>query len=410
MLKNRANKFRVRSQQGIKQEKGKVEYFSRPYRRSMKCLGAFVGTMLILAPIGIQAQVSRVTQVNQDIIPILHTATQGYLGVLVGDVDSDSASKLKLKDVRGAVVTLIDHDAPAAQAGIHVNDVLLEVNGQTVEGAEQFGRMMREIPAGRKVKLLVSRDGSQQTITVELVDRKAMEQEVWNRIDQGGSSFSSPGPGMAILPGGTGSGGDVPPSSGFHLPFFGSSLNVGVMVEPLTAQMADYLGVPNGVMVKQVARKSEAALSGLKAFDVILKVGQENIATTADWERALRTNKGKPAQITILRDRKQQTITLQVDSRHHKSSSELQLLTPDGGTFALAAMDPNTMLIPLATEYDFAAAMELQRQAEQMDKALLMEMQNFRMDPKQAEEFQQQMRKFRERMEEMEARSMGEFV
>ena len=61
------------------------------------------------------------------------------------------------------------------------------------------------------------------------------------------------------------------------MPFFGSSLNVGALVEPLTSQMAEYLGVPNGLMVKQVARKSEAAVAGLKAFDVILKVGTEPV-------------------------------------------------------------------------------------------------------------------------------------
>ena len=66
------------------------------------------------------------------------------------------------------------------------------------------------------------------------------------------------------------------------MPFFGSSLNVGAMVEPLTSQMAEYLGVPNGLMVKQVARKSEAAAAGLKAFDVILKVGTETMTTLPD--------------------------------------------------------------------------------------------------------------------------------
>ena len=60
----------------------------------------------------------------------LHSSSPGYMGVLVGDVDSDTATKFKLKDTHGAVITLIDHDAPAAQAGIHVNDVVLQVNGQ----------------------------------------------------------------------------------------------------------------------------------------------------------------------------------------------------------------------------------------------------------------------------------------
>jgi S1-C subfamily serine protease len=221
---------------------------------------------------------------------------------------------LKLKEVRGAVVTLIDHDAPAAQAGVRVNDVVLQVNGQTVEGAEQFSRMMREIPAGRSVSLVISRDGAVQTIAVQLADRKKMEHDVWNRLDNSGDQSTS-APGMGILSGGSG---DVP--SGFHIPFIGTStLNVGALVEPLTSQMADYLGIQGGLMIKQVARKSEAEAAGLKAFDVILKVGTDGIATTADWDRALRANQGKPVQVTILRDRRQQAVTLQVDTKRHHS-------------------------------------------------------------------------------------------
>ena len=119
---------------------------------------------------------------------LLHSSSQGYLGVLVGDVDSDSANKLKLKDVHGAVITLIDHDAPAAQVGLRVNDVVLEVNGQSVESAEAFGRMMREIPAGRKVTMLISRDGATQTITVQLADRKKLDTDVWNKLNAAATS------------------------------------------------------------------------------------------------------------------------------------------------------------------------------------------------------------------------------
>ncbi len=120
------------------------------------------------------------------------------MGVLVGDVDTDSASKLKLKDVRGAVITLIDHDAPAAQVGLRVNDVLLELNGQTVESAEAFGRMMREIPPGRKVTMLVSRDGATQTLTVQLADRKKLDTDIWNKLNDG-SDISTPVQGLGIL-------------------------------------------------------------------------------------------------------------------------------------------------------------------------------------------------------------------
>jgi S1-C subfamily serine protease len=73
-------------------------------------------------------------------------------------------------------------------------------------------------------------------------------------------------------------------------------------------------------MVKQVARKSEAAAAGLRAFDVILKVGAEPVTNLAGWDRALRANQGKPVQVTILRDKKQQTLTLQVDSKHKQGA------------------------------------------------------------------------------------------
>jgi S1-C subfamily serine protease len=238
-------------------------------------------------------------QLLEEPSPMLHSSSsQGYLGVDLADVDQGKAQALKLKEVRGAVITLIDHDAPAGQVGLKVNDVILQLNGQTVEGAEQLRRMLREIPAGRKITLEISRDGGVQTLTVQLADRRAMEQDVWNRIGAGGDVFA-PTPAMGLLSGGS----DAPLPGGFHMPLFGSSLNVGVLVEPLTSQMAEYLGVPSGLMVKQVARKSEAATAGLKAFDVILKVGPESIATMADWDRALRANRGKQVQVTVL-DRK----------------------------------------------------------------------------------------------------------
>jgi serine protease Do len=300
-----------------------MKYFSRPYRNMFHALskkslfGVSVSAVMIAGmvyrPNRAPAQSAGLAEVMQEPSALLHSSSQGYMGVLVGDIDSDSAAKLKLKDAHGVVVTLIDHDAPAAQAGVRVNDVVLQVNGQPVETTEQFSRVMREIPAGRSVSLVISRDGAVQTIAVQLADRKKMEHDVWNRLDNGGDQSTS-APGMGILSGGSG---DVP-SGGFHIPFVGSStLNVGVLVEPLTSQMADYLGIQSGLMIKQVGRKSQAEAAGLKAFDVILKVGADGIATTADWDRALRANQGKPVPVTILRDRRQQSVTLQVDTKHH---------------------------------------------------------------------------------------------
>jgi C-terminal processing protease CtpA/Prc len=295
----------------------------RPYRN----LG--FGMMLIaglaMTPREARAQANDLGQLMEDSGQMLLSSSQGYLGVDLADVDTDKAQSLKLKEVRGAVITLIDHDAPAGQIGLKVNDVVLQLNGQNVEGAEQLRKMLKEIPPGRKVSIEISRDGNVQTMAVELADRKVLGHDVWNKIGDGGDVLTPP-PSMGILAGG--GGGDAPMPGGFHMPFFGSSLNVGALVEPLTSQMAEYMGVESGLMVKQVARKSEASLAGLKAFDVILKVGSEPVANLAGWDRALRANEGRPVQVTILRDRKQQILTLQVDSKHHQGSLEKKGMAP----------------------------------------------------------------------------------
>jgi C-terminal processing protease CtpA/Prc len=424
-----------------------MKHFLRPYRSFQAAV--LLVLAIAVAPWGAGAQASGIAQMIEGPSPLLHSSSQGYLGVLVGDVDNDSAPKLKLKEARGAVVTLIDHDAPAAQVGIRVNDVVLELNGQPVEGAEQFGRMMHEIPAGHKVILVISRDGTLLNLAVELVDHKKMEQDVWNKLGTSNDELTQ-APGMGILAGG----GDAPLPGGFHMPFFGNSLNVGALVEPLTSQMADYLGVPNGLMVKQIARKSEAAAAGIKAFDVILKVGAENIATTADWDRALRANQGKPVQVTILRDRKQQTVTLQVDSKHHHA--ELEDLFSDGDCPLMAALDPDVaqelarqlvgddsaiesmsnqaealrdQLGPMRFKMSPEQAEQFRKQAEKLREGLNGEdfkfdqkqmdelkqqmgqfQQDFKLDPKQMDELRQQMEQLKRQMEEMQARSFGWFV
>jgi membrane-associated protease RseP (regulator of RpoE activity) len=300
-----------------------MKHLLRPYRPlpgipafAALCCGAlFAAACWLFLAQSAHAQGGALTSIFADPDALLgHAAPSGYLGVEFTDVDADKAQALKLKEVRGAVIMLIDHDAPAGQIGLKVNDVVLAVNGQNVANADQFRRMLRELPPGRNVSLEISRDGNIQTLGVQLVDRKALDHDVWGRIssDVSGVGIAPPVPAMGVM------GGDAPapPPSGWHMSLFTSSLNVGALVEPLTSQMADYFGVQGGLIVKQVSKKSEAAAAGFKAFDVILKVGADSILTSADWDRALRSNQGKPVQVTILRDKKQQTITLQVDSKH----------------------------------------------------------------------------------------------
>ena len=368
-----------------------MNHFLRPCRTSHLnfALGVLTAaaSCLLVAPPAAHAQARELAPFFEDTSPLLaHAGAPGYLGVDVADVDADKAQSLKLKEVRGAVITLIDHDAPAGQVGLKVNDVVLAINGQNVEGAEQLRRMLREIPSGRKISLEISRDGNIQTLAVQLVDRKAMEHDIWTRIGTGADGIApiSPPPAMGLM----GGAGDVP-SGGFHMSIFTSTLNVGALVEPLTSQMAEYLGVPSGLMVKQVTRKSEAAAAGLKAFDVILKVGSEPVTNLAGWDRALRSNQGKPVQVTVLRDKKQLTLTLQVDSKH-KGSLEIEDIFPSSDCPLMAELDQEFAQNPVAVA---AATEAMRQQAEALRNSLNPE--DFKIDSKQMEQLRQQMDEFR---------------
>jgi serine protease Do len=378
-----------------------------------------LGIGITLTPVAAHAQANSISEMIQEPSPLLghnSTSSQGYLGVDLADVDAAKAQELKLKDVKGAVITLIDHDAPAGQIGLKVNDVVVQLNGQPIEGAEQLRRMLKEIPPGRKVSLEISRDGNIQTLGVELADRRAMEHDIWNKIGNNGDVFAQP-PALGIL---SGAGGDAPVGGGFHMPFFGSTLNVGAMVEPLTSQMAEYLGVPSGLMVKQVAHKSEAEVAGLKAFDVIVKVGTEPITNLAGWDRALRSNQGKPVQVTVLRDRKQQVLTLQVDSKHHGELEWEQVFPGEDGPIvafldqtlpdlgcglarsqtaeqlqqqaeALRGQIDGMVHSEINAETRAQVAEQMRKQAEELKKQL----QNFKVDPKALDQMKQDMQNFK---------------
>ena len=85
-------------------------------------------------------------------------STQGYLGIDLRDVSEDQIGPLKLKEARGAEVVGVDHDGPACKAGLQVHDVILQMNGQVVEGEEQLRRMQ----IAREVRNIRERTGLSQ--------------------------------------------------------------------------------------------------------------------------------------------------------------------------------------------------------------------------------------------------------
>ena len=89
------------------------------------------------------------------------------------------------------------------------------------------------------------------------------------------------------------------------------------MVENLTPQLGDFFGAKNGqgVLVRSVEKGSRAEKAGFRAGDVIVRVNGETVNDTGDFTHALRGRKDNPVNVNIIRDKKEQTLTLTLPER-----------------------------------------------------------------------------------------------
>lgn len=259
-------------------------------------------------------------QINTYPDGFFYSSGRSYLGVEVKDITSERVSALKLKEERGVEITMVDQDAPAGKAGLKEHDVILDYNGTKVESEEQFRRMIRETPPGRNVTLGVSRDGNPLTITAQIGDRGKLSNHMFK--------MDHPGAGV-IIP-------DLPEVRNFSMPFDVQVLtftpSLGIQVDNLNQQLGEYFGVRNGegLLVKSVEKGSPAEKAGMKAGDIITHADNEKISDRSDLRRILRSHRsGGKVTMGIMRDKHEQTLTIDLPPRKSGDSSGIELLGPD---------------------------------------------------------------------------------
>jgi len=232
-------------------------------------------------------------------------SSQGYLGVALGEVDNERANTLHLKDAHAAEVVMVDHDAPADKSGLKVHDVILQLDGQSFDNVDQLRRRLREMPSGRTVSLLVSRDGTRLNVVVQLCDRALLQQQAWSKHFTVPEP-SAPASGQSFL-------GSVASSGPAFLDsMIPRALYVGADVNPVRTQLAGYFGVKSGtgLLVESVDDQSPASRAGLKAGDVVVKVESAQMTSKNDWLKAIRNHRGHLVQVTVMRNKQEQILTM----------------------------------------------------------------------------------------------------
>ena len=201
----------------------------------------------------------------------------------------------------GVVVEEVQPDSPAEKAGLKQADVIVEFDGEHVRGARQFGRLVQETPPGRTVKATITRDGQKRDVQITPSEGR-------------GAGVFRDGDGVRGRLGDLddlrelGRLGDRLPPFNFNFDFdFPGALSgrrLGVSVDELTDQLAEYFGAKEGVLVTSVTDGSAASRAGLKAGDVITVIDGRPVRSRDDLVRGLRDASGDELTIAIVRDKK----------------------------------------------------------------------------------------------------------
>lgn len=197
---------------------------------------------------------------------------RGWLGVTIEDLSADQASTIGLKRPEGAVVSVVTPNSPAAEAGVVVNDIILEFNRSPISSVRDLTRAVADTPVGQRAPLLLLRDGKRMTLNV-IVERREKRQ-------------------LAAA------GGFATPSNVFK--------SAGLTLQEPTEDIRRAFGLPSnveGVVITEVDPDSPAAVF-LKPGDVILEIGWERMtrpaAAVSKLDNLHSSNSG-PVQIYVQR-------------------------------------------------------------------------------------------------------------
>jgi serine protease Do len=195
------------------------------------------------------------------------SVTRAYLGVAIQPVDSELSKQFGVPVGKGALVTDVRPDSPAAAAKLEAGDLILKFNGKEIHGPRDLQGVVERLKTGSKYPMQIVRDGKQMTIDVTA-------QEMPKNYSLASESV---GPSNKAAP-------ETPKGESFS--------DLGIEIEQSKPEVLQKLGYQQdapGVVVTEVKPDSPAAEAGLREGMLIAKVGSHKVNTPAEFKEALKT-------------------------------------------------------------------------------------------------------------------------
>ena len=193
--------------------------------------------------------------------------TRSWLGVIIQDLDSETADALDIDTRNGALIADVVKDSPAEAAGIQEGDVIIEFNGKSIANTANLKNVVSLSTPESTNRVKVIRDGAPKTVKVTLQELPENPNQFVSRERTTTSDF------------------------GLQLKRINKALRKQYEID----------SDQDGLVVTRIDRNGEAFQKGIREGDLVKRVGTEKVESINEFKRLVEKSKSKGTVLLLVK-------------------------------------------------------------------------------------------------------------